>query len=118
MSIEWDYSTENGMTTERETAILERAIDVYGAKMQVIVAIEEMSELQQALSKWIRFKCGKPHVREEIADVGIMLRQLELIFGDCTAWEIEKLERLEERLGWHSTKSGEAIEREETDDEQ
>ena len=37
-------------------------------------------------------------VLEEMADVQIMLNQLALIYGDCTEWEIKKLERLEARL--------------------
>ena len=37
-------------------------------------------------------------IREEMADVGIMLNQLCLIFGDPTEEEILKLLRLEQRI--------------------
>lgn len=95
------------MTSEREASILERAIETWGAKLQIVVAIEEMSELQKALCKCLRLNGHEDslsrakvqaNVLEEMADVGIMLNQLALIFGDCTEQEIAKLERLEGRL--------------------
>ena len=100
-------AAENGMTEQRETEILQNALDTYGTVKQVYVAIEECSELQKALTKWLR---GMPHmtceeqelavmhIREEMADVSIMLNQMELAFGDCTEHEIYKLERLETRV--------------------
>lgn len=99
----------NEMTQERESRILEKAVDMYGHRSQVTVAMEECSELIQALSKWLRLqrspketpanvKYVYEHVREEMADVSIMLNQLVLIFGDYNEQEISKLERLEKRL--------------------
>ena len=87
----------NLMTQEREAAILEGAIRNFGVNNQIIVAIEEMTELTQALTKWLRNPgIGREtDIREEMADVWIMLNQLALIFGDCTDEEIFKLERLE-----------------------
>lgn len=66
------------MTQEREITILEGAIRKFGILLQVIVAIEELSELQK-----------------ELTNVSIMLNQLQLIFGDPIEQEITKLERLE-----------------------
>lgn len=96
------------MTQEREADILERAVINFGFTPQIIVAIEEMSELTKALTKHLRNREDyfledkhKEHVApilEEMADVYIMLNQLSLIFGDPTEWEIAKLERLEDRL--------------------
>ena len=97
------------MTQEREAKILERAINTYGAYAQVDMAIEEMAELTKALLKHRRaleskkttgdgFMQAVSAVLEEMADVGIMLNQLALIFGDCNEQEIAKLERLERRL--------------------
>lgn len=99
------------MTQEREALILETAIKVYGPEAQAIVAIEECSELQRALTKWLRLcdasrkgafrldpKEAIPNILEEMADVSIMLNQLSLIFGDCNEQEIAKLERLEARV--------------------
>ena len=92
------------MDAQREVEIMERAIATYGETCQVDVAIEEMSELTKALLKFRRggwSECSALYVdaiREEMADVSIMLSQLELIYGDVTDIEIEKLERLERRL--------------------
>jgi NTP pyrophosphatase (non-canonical NTP hydrolase) len=60
--------------------ILERAICHYGTAPQIIKAIEELGELTTALSKWMNnYQSLKPIV-DEIADVKIMLAQLEIIF--------------------------------------
>ena len=102
-----------GMTTEREGAILERAIAKFGSAAQTDMMIEKMSELTKALiklrresssvwlvRKWPVLITGlRANVVEEIADVQIMLNQMQLLYGDCTEWEIKKLERLAERLG-------------------
>ncbi len=96
----------NEMTQEREARILEKAIEHFGPEPQVIVAIEECSELIKALTKWLRagdcsnvmpeqVKAIHTGIKEEMADVSIMLNQLALIFGDCNDEEIGKLERLE-----------------------
>lgn len=79
---------------EKEVMICKRAINTFGASIQQIVAMEEMGELIQAISKSIR---GKDHnVEEEIADVEIMCTQLRLIFNDDKVNKIKqaKLERL------------------------
>lgn len=75
-----------------------RAIEVYGPHAQILKAIEELGELQQALS---RFLNGLDHnAEEEIADVYIMLRQLKLIFNHPRIIEFqdEKLSRLANRI--------------------
>ena len=103
------------MTAEREGAILEAALERYGAKAQRRQMIEEMAELTQALCKLERSEellnsiqataHAKYHVLEEIADVQIMLNQMQLIYGDCTEHEIRKLERLAWRLGMEDTET-------------
>lgn len=78
--------------------VYKQAIEKYGQSLQIVVAIEELAELQQAISKFIR---GKDHnVEEEIADVKIMIKQLEIIFDKekVDEWEQMKLKRLEERI--------------------
>ena len=100
-----------GMTQEREARILEGAVEKFGIEAQVVVAIEECSELQKALTKYLRMSPVKApgdtgeeeqkiygNIREEMADVGIMLNQLALIFGDANEEEFSKLERLEKLL--------------------
>lgn len=92
---------EMKMTQKREGRILEAAIDTWGTEMQIVVAIEEMSELTKALTKYIRADDAATivtNIREEIADVGIMLNQLSLIFGDTAEEEIRKLNRLRRRI--------------------
>ena len=79
--------------------ILNSAIEVYGEKTQEEVAVEELSELIQAI---IRKHRGRVHnIAEEIADVEIMLEQLKII-NDCSiqvdGFVAQKLLRLEERL--------------------
>ncbi len=92
------------MDAAREVAIMERAIAQYGVEAQVNMAIEEMAELTKALLKLRRaesntaWDVAMAAVREEMADVSIMLSQLELIFGDVADTEEAKLVRLEKRL--------------------
>lgn len=104
------------MTQEREGSILEGALVTFGEDVQIDMMIEEMSELTKALLKERRsldassgvdeLEKLEDSIREEIADVQIMLNQMQLIFGDCTDWEIKKLERLAERLRREGFDSG------------
>lgn len=68
---------------ERDTAY-RTFIDEYGAGAQVDQTVEELSELIKALMKWKRPKVSRAHARadiiDEIADVRIMCRQMELLF--------------------------------------
>lgn len=78
--------------------ILIKAINTFGEGIQKVVAMEELAELQQALSKDIR---GKEHnVEEEIADVFIMLMQLELMYDreKIGEWIDKKIDRLDKRM--------------------
>ena len=81
--------------------ILKNALKHYGANSQRIVAIEEMSELTKELCKVARCEENIAHIAEEIADVRIMLDQMEILF-DCRKqvelMESEKLERLLKRM--------------------
>ena len=81
--------------------ICRAALEVFGAQAQVMMAIEEMSELTKELCKNGRGQENTTHIAEEIADVEIMLRQMVMLF-DC-AGQVEtfrryKLERLAERI--------------------
>ena len=85
---------EEKITPEEKRRILSMAIATYGADMQIIVAIEEMSELIKAITKYIRADIASDDIseivadaREEMADVRIMLDQLVIIFGDTTEEE-------------------------------
>lgn len=83
------------------TETLKKAIDKYSPVMQSVVAMEEMGELIQEISKDIRGKGDVEHMAEEIADVQIMIDQLCMIH-DCSlkvgAYKAAKVERLRKNL--------------------
>lgn len=84
-----------------EKKVMKSAIDKYGAENQLIVAIEEMSELQKEICKHMRGIGDKDHIAEELADARIMLEQIEMIFSvedRAEVWRQKKLERLLRRL--------------------
>lgn len=94
--------------TKRNEQTLASAIDAFGPDMQMTVAIEEMSELTKELCK-VKRKGVLPKtpshtydaLAEEIADVYIMLRQLEMIFDNASevdAYIEQKLTRLRIRV--------------------
>lgn len=85
--------------TEQE--IYKAAIDKYGANQQMMMCIEEMSELTKELCKNMRGKKNKENIAEEIADVQIMLEQMKLLHDCGTAvcfYHDEKLQRLQKRI--------------------
>ena len=87
---------------EETKDLLRDVISRNGCMMQMIVAMEEMSELTKELSKSIRGYENRDAIIEEIADVYIMLMQLEIIQGISLEEIISeinvKMERLKERL--------------------
>lgn len=65
--------------------VFRSCISYYGADSQVDMAIEEMSELTKALLKLRRAKQGEAEaariaIIDELADVRIMVRQMEILF--------------------------------------
>ncbi len=81
--------------------IYKEAIKTWGPQMQIIMCLEEMSELQKELIKHIRGKGKFDCIAEEIADVAIMLEQMVILF-DCDYRTIQhkkyKLNRLKDLL--------------------
>lgn len=53
----------------------------YGKEHQVLIAIEEMSELTKELCKYFRRYDRKKEIIEEVADAQIMLEQIIELFG-------------------------------------
>lgn len=53
----------------------------YGRESQVLIAIEEMSELTKELCKYFRRYDRKKEIIEEVADAQIMLEQIIELFG-------------------------------------
>ena len=69
---------------------------------QMIVAIEELSELQKELTKALRNKIDRVAILEEYVDVTIMLEQIKILYElndkDINLMKKMKLDRLRERL--------------------
>lgn len=88
--------------------ILTKAVRRYGT-MQLIVAMEELAELQQALAKGLRCKPNLENICEEIADVEIMLRQIRIFYSlpepDIDRWKAYKIDRLKSRMEANDDKS-------------
>lgn len=81
--------------------IFRSAIARYGEKAQMIIAMEEMAELTKELSKFLRGAHNEDAIAEEIADVRIMLDQIEIMFdcaGAAAAYQEDKVDRLRKRL--------------------
>ena len=92
----------NNIPYEERKRIYEHAIDRYGIKPQLLMVVEEMSELTKEICKSFRGKDNIEQLADEAADVTIMLEQLRLIFGlnDLVCEHMDsKIERLAERLG-------------------
>ena len=85
----------------RQELILQDAIRHYGKEHQLNVAIEKMSELIKEICKYKRYYVNRKEITEEMADVYVMLWQMELIFANtdevCKVMN-EKIRRLNERL--------------------
>ena len=78
---------------------LQLFINYFGEKYQKVLLFEEMSELQKEICKDIRNKRNIEHIAEELADVYIMLQQMQLIYG-ITDEQIEQVvqEKIERTL--------------------
>ena len=93
-------------TTFRQDKIIRETVNIYGDK-QYMTAVEEMAELMQAISKYLRITysgCSDAAQKEainnitaEMADVYVMLEQLQLMLninnGDIHAVINRKLNR-------------------------
>lgn len=80
---------------------LSEAIVTFGEKTQLVVALEELSELQKEICKELRGDGNPDHIAEEMADVQIMIDELEIIFGNrgkVAAWQSKKAKRLWDRI--------------------
>ena len=78
------------------------AINRWGTEKQLFMVFEEMSELQKEICKFIRGKNNKIAIAEEMADVQIMLEQLQIMCGiqnaDIAHHYEMKMDRLQRRL--------------------
>ena len=84
--------------------ILKDAVREFGVYSQMFMCVEKMSELTKAICKYHRahgndeIHASIDNMREEMADVQIMLNQMKIMFGDVEDIERTKLERLEKRM--------------------
>lgn len=80
--------------------VFQAAIDKWGDSVQVAKAIEECSELSTVLARWLcnpeRVKTRE--IREELADVRIMLEQMQIVFGRADGLVRDKMDMLQERI--------------------
>lgn len=77
------------------------AVRTYGKQSQIVLAMEEMSELTKELSKNLRGRNNTTALAEEIADVEIMLEQLKTIYRNRALVDrvrAKKLIRLSDRI--------------------
>jgi pyruvate/2-oxoacid:ferredoxin oxidoreductase beta subunit len=84
-----------------EMSLLQRAIAKWGEDAQMKMVLEEMSELQKEICKLWRGKDNRDAIAEEVADVEIMLDQLELMLDiqyQVEQYRQKKLRRLQKRL--------------------
>jgi hypothetical protein len=74
----------------------------YGLRKQMRQTVEEMAELTQVICKAERYDLDtvRDHLVEEVADVSIMIEQLEYLLGDSRITQIkaEKIERQKRRI--------------------
>jgi NTP pyrophosphatase (non-canonical NTP hydrolase) len=98
------------------TEAVEKAIETWGTESQIYVAIEELAELTQALTKWLREPSAElkkqrlPQIEEEFADVIFGLACIKEI---CKPQESEisktlndKIQRLYNRIYIGKTSTG------------
>lgn len=81
---------------------IKKIANYYGLHKQFRQTIEEMAELTQVICKAERYDLDtvRDHLAEEVADVSIMIDQLEYLLGDSMVAKIrdEKIKRQLERI--------------------
>lgn len=88
--------------------VLKRALHTWGEQAQMMMVVEEMSELMKEILKNVnRGKDNLAEIIEETADVEIMLEQLNenyQIADKVEAYKSEKIKLIERRLDdWDKT---------------
>lgn len=102
MDISIRYETESVSGQQTPTCpqdVFRNAVQTWGKEAQTDMMIEEMAELTKAI---LNERRGRDHnIAEEMADVKIMLAQMEIIFQNDREVEQrfrEKVARLDQRL--------------------
>lgn len=93
--------SENKVTFPERESIYRMAVEKYGADIQCIVALEELSEVQKEICKFFRGFLDLGRLAEEVADATICLEQIRLMFDIndmvCSAMDA-KVDRLLHRI--------------------
>ena len=92
----------NKINYEDRKKVYQAALNKWGADLQTMMAVEEMSELTKEICKIKRGKIDLDALADEIADVTIMLEQLREIYGlnDAVCNHMDaKILRLQSRVG-------------------
>lgn len=92
----------NKIPLEIRQAVYAEAEAKFGRSMQCTVAVEELSEAQKEICKLLRGEPDLLHLAEEIADVLIMMEQMQYFFG--LQWNVgqfmdRKVQRLADKIG-------------------
>ena len=86
---------------EERLKVYAAALEAFGTDAQLVVALEELSEIQKEVCKALRGFTHPAQVAEEIADATIMLEQLRYIFqvGPAVDQMVDrKIARLVQRI--------------------
>lgn len=59
--------------------ILKKNIEINGTMTELVVLMEELAELTKEITKYIRYGTNRQAIKEELADVLIMCRQLMIM---------------------------------------
>ena len=91
------------MDTKVEEMLYSKLMEKFGIEKQTLMLAEEQGELIKAINKKLRFKTHTvDEIREELADVYIVMNQVRIYFGitlrDVAEEMDKKLERIQYRL--------------------
>lgn len=85
------------MTQKQEQQYIKEMIDTLGKETTLVIAMEELAELQQQVSKLYRGKGNIENLTEEIADVCICIDLITKVSGvkeeQLESWINKKMER-------------------------
>ena len=76
-----EFKSDISFTEDERQRIIRNMVFIGGADTECVVSMEEMAELQQQISKFIRGTGDRVSLLEEMADVYICLDMLMYIYG-------------------------------------
>lgn len=98
----------NKIPYEERAKVYTDALATFGVNLQLVVALEELSEVQKEICKALRGGANMFHLAEEVADATIMLEQVRQIFcineEVCKAMDAKVL-RLRQRIEDHKART-------------